>query len=320
MIEWIIGGAVLLLLKKKGGAGTSSSSAGGGAAGGAKKTGPDVDKLAAQADSNFAAALGAAHGIVTASGALTGPGGAAAVQPYLAIVEPQVALAWHTLPKKNKADIFAGGDGSGYKLAAQGANATTQFETGAPKQAPDTKGLAGTFGTLSSYSLEGGLGLFTPTPASTTTLGPGAQISQSRIPGCSNPPPGFQSLVCYIANQIASRLHQLVLALCKSADAAAAALRKKGINIPGNWESLSCDQKDAFLLALAPFIGVVGPALLVAGAVSAAINSKETKALAKSVSKAAATVGGDVQAAVKGAADAVSNAASSAESAVKKIF
>lgn len=89
------------------------SAAGGAAAGGspAPGAGSSTDKLAAEADKNFAGAMVAAHGLLTSAAAV----GATPIlagtlgQVVIASAETDTAIAWGVLPKSVKARIFAGG-------------------------------------------------------------------------------------------------------------------------------------------------------------------------------------------------------------------
>lgn len=133
------------------------------------------------------------------------------------------------------------------------------------------------------------------------------------IPGCSRPSPGLKAITCWTAARILAEINKVKDVLCKVADVAVVKLREK--KIPGTpsataWAKLSCDQRAAILVALGPYIGVFGPALLAVGAVVAAINSKPAKDLEKGLGKAADQVGGAAKDAIKAAGGAVGGAVS----------
>jgi hypothetical protein len=124
-------------------------------------------------------------------------------------------------------------------------------------------------------------------------------------------------MTCYLAQQLSDELFKFSQALCKAADEALTALNKKGIPTPGEWNKWSCDQKNAFLIAFGPELGlIVGPLMLVAGAFAAAIESKQAKELAAALSTAGDKVGGDVGKALTSLGQSASKAASQAESDV----
>lgn len=141
----------------------------------------------------------------------------------------------------------------------------------------------------------------------------------AKIPGCARPSPGLPAISCWAASRIWAEILKQRNKLCAVADVAVVKLRDRKVpGVPSKkaWGNLSCDQKAAFLVALGPAMGIVGPALLVAGAVGAAIRSKEVKQLERGISNAAESVGGAVKSAVK---DAVSSAGESAKKFGKKV-
>lgn len=281
-------GAAWLLTRKKSPTGGGSTSSGGGSSAPSSNAPTATNEDARKADANFAAALATATGLVsatlTAATSETGPVGIAAVNTGLAIDAGVVTALWRKIPPETKARVWQG--------TALGNQAV---QTAAPVVRPGATGAAQRGGMS-------GLGIV------------------SLLGQCSNPSPGFNALMCFLAKMLSDNFHAVILQMCAVADTAVSSLRSKGIAIPSNWDSLSCDQKTAFLVALGPYIGIAGPAFVAVGAVAAAIQARQTQDLARSVSKAASQVGGAVSSAVKSAADAASHAAGQVSSEYHKVF
>lgn len=122
----------------------------------------------------------------------------------------------------------------------------------------------------------GGLGLTINNPFRT---------SSGSVPGCTNPAPGLQSIVCWAAQGIADNIHKQMLGVCGNIDKVIAALKAKGAPIP-NMSGWSCDQKVAFVAALSPG----GIAVLLAGALVGALAVNTVSIVKNSLSQASKAV------------------------------
>lgn len=287
----------------------------------------DDNALAAQADAVFASALAAANATVSATAAAGSLGiGAAASAPLQIAASAAVAAAWKKLSNHDKADIWRGGGPTAIQAIAAGGTAAagTPVPTTKPAMTPATtisvpgngtsargQALAGmSLRTTNGFLADFGLTISNP------LKGPGG-----KLPGCSNPSPGVPAITCWIAQGIADQIHKYGLVLCANADSAYASLKSRGVPVPSNWSSLSCDQKMLFLLAMASPLGIaLGILLGGAAALGAVLKSKQVAQITTAIQSAANSVGGAVASGVKDATDAISHAGGQVSDTYHKVF